>query len=74
MSRRNVIELIKAHLPHLPQSLHLPRALHIQDLAELDEAYLNESVDLYDLERRLHEVEARDTANTASLMSQGSLH
>jgi hypothetical protein len=43
---------------------HLPRVLHIPTQAEQNEAYLDESVDLCDLERRLHEVEARGRADT----------
>jgi len=32
---------------------------HIQTQAERDQAYLNESVDVYDLERRMREVDDR---------------
>ncbi len=79
MSARTVLELIQAHLPQLHLSglrhaFHLPRPLHIQSLSELDEAYLNKSVDLPDLERRLHEVDARGLDNTVGLWHDGSLH
>ena len=43
MSR--IIELIKAHLPH------------IETQQELDEAYLAESVDIYDLEHRMRDLD-----------------
>jgi hypothetical protein len=75
MSARTVIELIKAHLPHLPSlSLHLPRALHIQSLAEQEEAYLGESVDCADLERRQHQFEAHWAAGSAGNGPDGRLH
>ncbi len=45
-----LIELIKALLPD------------VESQAERDEAYLSESVDLYDLERRMREID--DRANT----------
>jgi hypothetical protein len=79
MSARTVIELIQTHLPQLHlsdlrRSLHLPRPLHIQSLSELDEAYLGQSVDLTDLERRLHEVDARGVDNSAGLWHDARLH
>jgi hypothetical protein len=52
----------------------MPRALHIQSLSELDEEYLAQSVDLGDLEHRLHEVEARSLENSAGLWHAGGLH
>ena len=42
-----LIGLIKALVPHLPTQ------------QELDDAYLNESVDIYDVERRMAEIEHR---------------
>jgi len=42
-----VLELIQSLIPH------------IQTQAERDQAYLNESVDVYDLERRMREVDDR---------------
>ncbi len=44
------IELIKALLPE------------VESQAERDEAYLSQAVDIYDLERRMHEIDNR--ANT----------
>ena len=43
----NLIELIKALIPHLPTQ------------EELDQAYLNESVDIFDVERRMAEIDHR---------------
>lgn len=45
----------------------LPR---IETQAERNEAYLNESVDIYDLERRMREVDFR-TTTVASGLRQG---
>ncbi len=45
-----LIELIKALLPE------------VESQAERDEAYLSQAVDIYDLERRMHEIDNR--ANT----------
>ncbi len=42
-----LIELIQALLPH------------VETQAERDEAYLNDSVDIYDLERRMREIDGR---------------
>ncbi len=48
-----LIELIQALLPH------------VETQAERDEAYLNDSVDIYDLERRMREIDGRaDTLAT----------
>ena len=44
------IELIKALLPE------------VESQSERDEAYLSQAVDIYDLERRMHEIDNR--ANT----------
>jgi hypothetical protein len=43
----NLIGLIKALIPHVPTQ------------EELDQAYLNESVDIYDVERRMAEIDHR---------------
>jgi len=43
----HLIELIKALVPHIPTQ------------QELDDAYLNESVDIYDVERRMAEIQHR---------------
>lgn len=43
----HIIELIKALVPHIPSQ------------QELDEAYLNESVDACDVERRMWEIDHR---------------
>jgi hypothetical protein len=75
MSARTVMELIKAHLPHLPAlSLHLPRALHSQSLTEDGAAYLDESVDFADLEHRQHELEAHWVSGSAGHGLDGRLH
>ncbi|WP_088281071.1 DUF3563 family protein [Ideonella sp. A 288] len=52
----NLTELIQALLPHLATE------------AEADEAYLNQSVDLNDLERRMHEIDVRGRADTTGLV------
>jgi len=49
-----LIELIKAFVPHIP-SQH-----------ERDEAYLNESVDAADVERRLWEIDHRHSPSQPS--------
>ena len=41
------IELIKALVPHMPSQ------------QEMDEEYLNEAVDIYDVERRIAEIDHR---------------
>jgi hypothetical protein len=43
----NLIELIKALVPHMPTQ------------EELDQNYLNESVDIFDVERRMAEIDHR---------------
>lgn len=43
----NLLELIQALIPH------------VETQAERDEAYLNDSVDIYDLERRMREIDSR---------------
>ena len=43
----NFIELIKALVPHMPTQ------------EELDQNYLNESVDIFDVERRMAEIDHR---------------
>lgn len=43
----NLIGLIKALVPHMPTQ------------EELDQAYLNESVDIFDVERRMAEIDHR---------------
>ena len=43
----NLIVLIKALVPHMPTQ------------EELDQAYLNESVDIFDVERRMAEIDHR---------------
>jgi hypothetical protein len=43
----NFIEFIKALVPHVPSQ------------EELDQNYLNESVDIFDLERRMAELDHR---------------
>ncbi len=43
----NFIELIKALVPHIPTQ------------EELDQNYLNESVDIFDVERRMAEIDHR---------------
>ena len=43
----NIIELIKALVPHIPTQ------------EELDQQYLNESVDIFDVERRMAEIDHR---------------
>jgi hypothetical protein len=42
-----IIELIKALVPHIPSQ------------QERDEEYLNEAVDIYDVERRIWEIDHR---------------
>jgi hypothetical protein len=75
MSARTVMELIKAHLPHLPTlSLDLPRAVHRQSLTEHGEAYLDESVDFADLEYRHHQLEAHWVSGSAGHGPDGRLH
>lgn len=51
-------------LKALLQALILPMASQ----SERDEAYLNQSVDLRDLERRMRELEARGRADTMGLV------
>ena len=58
-----IIELIKALVPHIPSQ------------EELDEEYLCEAVDIYDVERRIAEIDHR--ASHASLQAYplgGALH
>lgn len=56
-------ELIKALIPHIPTR------------QELDDAYLNESVDIYDVERRMAEIEHRPHGQTWQLPSfNGGMH
>ena len=43
----NFIELIKALVPHMPTQ------------EELDQNYLNDSVDIFDVERRMAEIDHR---------------
>jgi len=43
----SILEFVKSHMPHFLSQ------------RELDEAYLNESVDIYDLERRIQELDHR---------------
>jgi hypothetical protein len=52
----SLIQLFQALVPHLPSE------------DERDEAYLNQAVDLRDLERRMREVEARGRADTVGLV------
>ena len=49
------IELIKALLPE------------VESQAERDEAYLGQAVDIYDLERRMHEIDSRATTLATGL-------
>ncbi len=44
----NLIGLIKALMPHVPTQ------------EELDQAYLNNSVDIFDVERRMAEIDHRN--------------
>jgi len=53
-----IIELIKALVPHIPSQ------------QEMDQAYLNEAVDTYDVERRIWEIDHR---NSQSGMHAGGL-
>jgi len=58
-----IIELIKALVPHIPSQ------------QELDEEYLNESVDVYDVERRMAEIDHRIThPSEAHYPLGGALH
>jgi hypothetical protein len=50
-----LIELIQALFPRF------------ETQAERDEAYLNEAVDIYDLERRMREIDARATTLATGL-------
>lgn len=43
----HLVELIKAFIPHVATQ------------QELDEAYLNASTDIYDVERRMYEIDHR---------------
>jgi hypothetical protein len=55
------IELIKACVPHIPSQ------------QERDEAYLSESVDIADVERRIWEIDHRGAQTQASYLG-GALH
>jgi hypothetical protein len=57
----HLIELIKAFVPHIPSQ------------QELDEAYLSESVDVADVERRMVEIDHRDHRSQFSSLG-GALH
>jgi len=58
-----IIELIKALVPHMPSQ------------QELDEEYLNASVDIYDVERRIAEIDHRAAHPAgASYGLGGALH
>jgi hypothetical protein len=57
------IELIKALVPHLPSQ------------EELDEQYLCEAVDIYDVERRIAEIDHRAAQSTVQTYPLGgALH
>ena len=43
-----IVQLIKAFVPHFPTQ------------QELDEAYLSEATDIYDVERRIFEIDHRE--------------
>lgn len=55
----HLIELIKAFVPHIPTE------------QEKDEAYLNESVDQADVERRILEIDHRHHQEHPSAMGGG---
>lgn len=57
----HLIELIKACVPHIPTQ------------QERDEAYLSESVDAADVERRMFEIDHRDNQSQLSSLG-GVLH
>ena len=57
----HLLELIKACVPHIPTQ------------QERDEAYLNESVDAADVERRMFEIDHRDNPSQLSSLG-GVLH
>jgi hypothetical protein len=57
----HLIELIKAFVPHIPTQ------------QERDEAYLSESVDMVDVERRIWEIDHRGD-QTQSPAFGGALH
>jgi hypothetical protein len=58
-----IIERLIALVPHIPSQ------------KELDEAYINESVDLFDLERRMAEIDHRGAQPAyASYPLGGALH
>jgi hypothetical protein len=57
----HLIELIKAFVPHIPSQ------------QEQDEAYLNNSVDQADVERRMLEIDHRHHQEHASALG-GGLH
>lgn len=58
----HLLALIKACVPHAPTQ------------QELDEAYLNQSVDRVDLERRIWEMDHRSNQPFASNALGGALH
>ncbi len=56
-----IFELIKALVPRFPSQ------------QELDQAYLNESVDIYDVERRMWEIEHRCSPTGTQVGGLGGL-
>ena len=59
----HLIELIKAFVPHIPTQ------------QERDEEYLSQSVDIYDVERRIAEIDHRADPHTfAASALGGALH
>ncbi|NVO07252.1 MAG: DUF3563 family protein [Rhodoferax sp.] len=58
----HLIELIKAIVPHIPTQ------------QERDEAYLSESVDMVDVERRIWEIDHRDSQSQQTPAMGGALH